>query len=185
VGIEFSTPKEATMYRKSRNILMFLVIGLAVAAVAAPSALAEPRGPANPVTAAPQSPSPDDRSFNRGGAILETRNVSPDDRAVYRGVENPSQPVSTPVSSPDDRSLYRGIESPNQPVSVPVSSPDDRSFFRGVETPTVPVSVTISASDDFRWADAGLGAASTLALILLLGAGTLAVRHHRHRLAAY
>ncbi|HEY3051094.1 MAG TPA: hypothetical protein VGJ40_05155 [Gaiellaceae bacterium] len=195
------------MSRRNRNIIKSLIFGVAVAAFAAPTALAEPRGPGNPVLApaASTSMSPDDRAFNRGGPALEPRNISPDDRAAYRGtpslkqpvvsvspddrsfyrgVESPSKPVSVSVS-PDDRSFYRGVKTPNQPMSIRISSPDDRAFYRGVETPSTPVSLTISASDDFQWTDAGLGAAMTLALTLLLGAGALVIRHHRHRLATY
>jgi len=149
------------MTRRKRNTIKSLVLGVAVAAIAAPTALAEPRGPGNPVLApaASTSMSPDDRAFNRGGPALTQQN-----------------------NSPDDRSFYRGVESTNQSVSV---SPDDRSFNRGIETPSVPVSLTISASDNFQWSDAGLGAAMTLALVLLLGAGAVMIQHHRHRLATY
>jgi hypothetical protein len=182
------------MRRRKLNILKSLVLGLAVAAVAAPTALGEPRGPGNPVTAAPvqQSSSPDDRSLYRGSPQLEPQvvSLSPDDRAVFRGVESPNSPVSVPVSSsnsPDDRAFYRGVESPNAPVSVIVSSsPDDRAFYRGVESPNAPVSIVVSSSsNDFQWTDAGLGAASTLAFILLLGAASLLIRHQRQRIAAY
>src|SRR6266511_1468844 len=124
------------MRHRKLTILKSLVLGLAVAAVAAPTALGEPRGPGNPVTAAPvqQSLSPDDRSLYRGSAQLEPVIVS---------------------SSPDDRAFYRGVESPNAPVSIIVSS----------------------SSNDFRWTDASLGAGSTLAFILLLGAAALLIRH--------
>jgi hypothetical protein len=165
VGVKNATPKEAKMFRRKHRILKSLVLGLAVAAVAAPSAFGEPRGLGNPLTvdAIQQSSSPDDRSFYRGSAPIEQQIVSPDDRAVFRGVENPSSPVTVPVSS---------------------LSPDDRSLFRGVETPSAPVSVIVSAKA-FQWSDAGLGAASTLAFVLLLGAGTLMIRHQRRRIAAY
>ncbi|HEX9350133.1 MAG TPA: hypothetical protein VF877_02550 [Gaiellaceae bacterium] len=156
------------MRHRKLNILKSLVLGLAVAAVAAPTALGEPRGPGNPVTAAPvqQSLSPDDRSLYRGSAQLEPQVVS---------------------LSPDDRAFYRGVESPNAPVSVIVSSsPDDRAFYRGVESPNAPVSIIVSSSsNDFRWTDASLGAGSTLAFILLLGAAALLIRHQRQRIAAY
>jgi hypothetical protein len=145
------------MYRRKRRILKSLVLGFAVAASAAPTALAEPRGPGNgdPVIAAS---SPDDRSLYRGTA---PQSVSPDDRPLFRGVETTNVP-ETIVLSPDDRSFYRGSE-PNAPVTVMVSSP----------------------SDGFQWDDAGLGAASTLALVLLMGAATLVIRHQRRRLAAF
>jgi hypothetical protein len=140
VVIKISTPKEATMHRRKRRILTSLVLGFAVAAIAAPTALGEPRGPGN-------------------------------------------DPVIS-VASPDDRTLYRGT-SPQLDPSI-VGSPDDRVFFRGVETPSIPVNVTVSSpSDGFQWDDAGLGAASTLVLVLLMGAGTLMIRHQRRRIAAF
>lgn len=166
------------MFRRKRRILKSLVLGLAIAAFAAPPAFGEPRGPGNPIEAVPaaQSLSPDDRPFYRGSAPVEQRIVSPDDRALYRG---PAQSVS-----PDDRPFYRG-GTPTQVVTR-IVSPDDRPLYRGVETPTLPVSVTVSApADEFQWVDAGLGAASTLAFVLALGAAALVIRHQRRRLAAF
>jgi hypothetical protein len=153
------------MYRRKRRILKSLVLGLAVAAIAAPSAFGEPRGAGNPLTT---------------DGIRQV--VSPDDRALYRGVT----PIEPRMMSPDDRAVFRGVETPSVPVTVAVSSlsPDDRAVFRGVETPSVPVSVVVS-SDNFQWSDAGLGAASTLAFVLLLGTATFAIRHQRRRIAAY
>jgi hypothetical protein len=50
----------------------------------------------------------------------------------------------------------------------------------------LPVSVTVSApSEEFQWVDAGLGAASTLAFVLALGAAALMIRHQRRRIAAF
>ena len=153
------------MFRRKRRILKSLVLGLTVAAVAAPSAFGEPRGAGNPLTAdgIRQIVGADDRGLYRGGAPIEPGMISPDDRAVVRGVEVPSVRLTVPVSS---------------------LSPDDRSFFRGAQTPSAPVSLVVS-SGDFEWSDAGLGAASTLAFVLLLGTATLAIRHQRRRIAAY
>jgi hypothetical protein len=150
------------MYRRKRRILKSLVLGFAVAAFVAPAALAEPRGPGNdPVVAA----------------------ASPDDRTMYRGTSPQLDPSI--AASPDDRTLYRGISPQLNPQIV--GSPDDRSVYRGTETPNVvPVNVTVSSpSNRFQWDDAGLGAASTLALVLLMGAGALVIRHQRRRIAAF
>jgi hypothetical protein len=177
------------MYRRKRRILKSLVLGLAVAAVAAPSALGEPRGTGNPLTVdgVRQVVGPDDRGLYRGGVPIESRMISADDRAVFRGVEVSNVPLTVPISSlsPDDRSLFRGVEVSNVPLTVPISSlsPDDRSLFRGVQTPNAPVIMV--SSGDFQWSDAGLGAASTLAFVLLLGSASLAIRHQRRRIAAY
>jgi hypothetical protein len=162
VVIKISTPKEATMYRRKRRILKSLVLGLAVAAVAAPPALA-------------QGQSPDDRSLYRGSAV---QTVSPDDRSLYRG-------SAVQIVSPDDRAIYRGTSTP---VASPIVSPDDRSFVRSTEFPNepVPVSVTVSVpSDNFQWADATLGAALMLAFVFILGSATLVIRHQRRRIAAF
>jgi hypothetical protein len=169
------------MSRSKSRILKTFVLGFAIAAFAAPTASGEPRGPGNPVIApaASSSMSPDDRPLYRGGPQLEQQVSSPDDRAFYRGIETRAVTVSV---SPDDRPFYRGVPTQSTPVSV---SPDDRPFYRGVPTQSTPVSLTISSSDDFQWADAGLGAVSALALIMLLGAGALLIRHQRNRLAAY
>ena len=209
------------MTRRNRHILKTLVLGFAVAAVAAPTALGEPRGPGNPMVArtSSSSMSPDDRSSYRGQSQIEVQVISVDDRSFYRGTEprpvtvslspddrslprgGPTEftPVNlapddrslprggpmefTPVSlSPDDRNVYRGAPTELTPVSA---SPDDRPFDRGAPIESIPVSLTVSPADDFQWSDAGLGAASALALIMLLGAGALLVRHQRHRIAAY
>jgi hypothetical protein len=168
VVIKFSTPKEAKMYRRKRRILKSLVLGFAVAALAAPSALAEPRGPGN----SPQM-------YGQGSSL------GSDDRAMYRGTTPQLDPGI--VLSSDDRAVYRGTTPPVDPVIADkVSSPDDRALFRGVEPISVPVSVTVSSdSDGFQWSDAGLGAASTLALVLLMGAAAIVIRHQRRRIAAF
>jgi hypothetical protein len=175
-----TTNQEATMTRRNRHILKTLVLGFAVAAVAAPTALGEPRGPGNPMIApvSSSSMSPDDRSLNRATSSVEQQ-IGSDDRSFYRGAE--PRPVTVSYS-PDDRSLYRGAPTQFTPVSA---SPDDRPFSRGLPPESVPVSLSISTSDDFQWGDAGLGAALALALIMLLGGGALLVRHQRQRIAAY
>lgn len=150
------------MHRRKRNIVKSLALGLAVAALAAPAALGEPRGPGNtdPLIAdAIPAAGPDDRSLSRGtSARLAPGNVAPDDRSLYRGA---SAQVEPRIVSPDDRSLSRGGEISNVPVNITVSSP----------------------SEGFQWSDAGLGAASTLLFVLLLGAATFLIRQQRQRVA--
>ena len=127
------------MHRRKRRIFKSLVLGFTVAAIAAPTALAEPRGPGN-------------------GPLIA-------------------------AAAPDDRTLYRGT-SPQLDPSV-VGSPDDRVFFRGLETASVPNVTVSSRSNSFQWDDAGVGAASALILVLVMGAGTLMIRHQRRRIAAF
>ena len=150
------------MYRRKRRILKSLVLGFAVAAFAAPAALAEPRGPGNePAVSAPSS----------------------DDRALYRGTSPQLDP--TIVGSPDDRNVYRGVENvPSVTLSPAVRGEQVKSFDRPSFAPVSP-SVTVTTDDGFQWVDAGLGAASTLALVLLMGAGALLIRQQRRRIAAY
>ena len=165
---------------RNRHILKTLVLGFAVAAVAAPTALGEPRGAGNPMLApvASSSLSPDDRSLDRATSSVKQQ-IGSDDRVFYRG----SEPRPVTVSySPDDRTYYRGAPTQFTPVSA---SPDDRPFGRGLPPESVPVSLTISSSDDFQWGDAGLGAVLAFALIMLLGGGALLIRHQRQRIAAY
>ena len=167
------------MYPTTRRIQTVLLLGFALGAVAPPTALAEPRGPGNAsntaAQTAPASVSPDDRAVYRGTV---TASVSPDDRAFYRG-------TITTSPSPDDRAFYRGapagqIASPNtlgQPSRI--VSPDDRPLFRGVRAPDASGRVVFAIPDEFQWGDAGIGAAMTLALILLLGSMTIALRQRR------
>ena len=120
-----------------RTILTALALALAFAALAAPTALAEPRGPGNPADSV-TSVTPDDRPFARDESRRE----------------------ADPSVSPDDRPLPRG---PLEPTSRPMVSSD---------------------SDAFQWLAAGVGAATMLGFILLIGATAFVVRHERGRIAA-
>jgi hypothetical protein len=186
VGIKISQPKEATMHHRKHRILKALVLAVAVAAFAAPAALGDRDG--RPSVAPNQvdfwnydaqtgkkitNTSPSVPSVDLANVYMGATSTSPDDRTLYRGTE--------PVGSQLDPIIVDAIK-----ASPGVGSPDDRSLYRGVETPNVPVSVTVtSPSEGFQWSDAGLGAASTLALLLLMGATTLVVRHQRRRIAAF
>jgi hypothetical protein len=191
------------MYRRKRRILKSLVLGFAVAAFAAPAALAEPRGPGNnldPLIADAIRASADDRAVYRGtsvapqfdplvgDAIRAHQNevaVGSDDRSFYRGTTPQLDP--TVVGSPDDRSVYRGVQTDVPPtiISPAIRGEQVKSFDRPSFAPTSQPSVTGSTDDGFQWVDAGFGAASTLALVLLMGAAGLMIRHQRRRLAAY
>ena len=193
------------MYRRKRRILKSLVLGFAVAAFAAPAALAEPRGPGNdldPLIAdAIRASGADDRAVYRGtsmgneldplvaDAIRAHQNevsVSSDDRSLYRGATPQLDP--TVVGSPDDRNVYRGVQT-DVPLTITLSpairGEQVKTFDRPSFAPISQPSVTGSTDDGFQWADAGLGAVSTLALVLLMGAAGLMVRHQRRRIAAY
>jgi hypothetical protein len=191
------------MYRRKRRILKSLVLGLAVAAFAAPAALAEPRGPGNdfdPLIADAIRASADDRAVNRGtsvgheldplvaDAIRAHQNqvsVSSDDRSFYRGTSPQLDP--NVVGSPDDRSVYRGVQTdtPAITLSPAIRGEQVKTFDRPSFGPTSQPTVSVTADDGFQWVDAGFGAATTLALVLLMGAAGLMIRHQRRRLAAY
>lgn len=99
--------------------------------------------------------------------------VRPDDRAGLRGAGMTS---STPVARPDV--LARAVLRHNASTAV---RPDDRAGLRGAGTEVADnAPIATAASAAFHWADAGLGAAATLALILILAAFALArANHHR------
>jgi hypothetical protein len=104
----------------------------------------------------------------------EIQTVRPDDRAGLRGVG--TTPTSTPVALTDvfERAVLRHNAS-----TAP--RPDDRAGLRGAGTAVAdnaPIATTALAG--FQWADAGFGAAATLALILIL-AGLAVARASHHR----
>jgi hypothetical protein len=197
VDIKFSTsPEEATMYRRKRRILKSLVLGLAVAAFAAPAAFGEPRGPGN----SPNHPdfwnydaatgvkiantSPDVAPADLAGMYSTSEtSIGSDDRSLYRGTSPQLDP--TFVGSPDDRKLFRGVETPTVTLSPAIRGEQVKTFDRPSFSPISQPSVTGSTDDGFQWVDAGLGAVSTLALVLLMGAGALLIRQQRRRIAAY
>jgi hypothetical protein len=110
-----------------------------------------------------------------------------DDRSLYRGVSPQLDPAF--VSSPDDRNVYRGVETPSVTVgsnfSPAIRGEQVKSLDRPSLSPVSQPTVTVSNDDGFQWVDAGFGAASTLALVLLMGAATLMIRHQRRRIAVY
>jgi hypothetical protein len=102
--------------------------------------------------------------------------VRPDDRAGLRGVG--ITPLATPVDLTDvfERAVLRHNAS-----GLP--RPDDRAGLRGVGTPLAasePAATIVSAG--FQWADAAIGAAAALALVLILAGSAAALgSHHRGR----
>jgi hypothetical protein len=120
-----------------------------------------------------------------GGAQADRR---PDNRAGIHGIGS----QVTDVSDVFTRAVARGASTPvaltdvferamlRHDASGP-ARPDDRAGLRGVGTPlaaTEPVATTLSAG--FQWADAAIGAAAALALVLIL-AGFTAARTSHHR----
>ena len=107
----------------------------------------------------------------------------PDDRAGIHGVNGPSF-MTAPVQAdagirPDDRGGIRGPNGPSfmsAPAPTAAVRPDDRAGIRGVDATTVAAAeVSVGAASTFDWGDAGVGAGTTLCLVLLAG-GLLAAR---------
>lgn len=102
----------------------------------------------------------------------------PDDRSGIRGPNGPSFMTAPGQSAvgirPDDRG---GIRGPNGPsfMTAPAQTtaavrPDDRAGIRGIDSTTVAASeVSVSGTSKFDWGDAGVGAGSTLGLVLIAG----------------
>jgi hypothetical protein len=111
-----------------------------------------------------------------------TVSVRPDDRAA-----GPRAGALTAIATPvrvDDRGGPRGVGS--TPAARPTSAtapsrPDDRVGVRGfgpAPSPTA-AAVVVSRVDSFQWADAGIGAASAVAAMMLLAGIALVTRRHR------
>jgi hypothetical protein len=173
------------MYRRKRRILTPLVLSFAVAAFAAPTALGEPRGPGNSADESEQAATTSIGVSPIGLLrMYDMSSVGSDDRAVYHGSSPSLDPAV--IGSPDDRSVFRGVETttPTLTLSPALRGEQvktfDRPSFAPISQPTA------SATDDgFQWGDAGLGAISTMALLLLMGAGALLIRQQRRRVEAF
>lgn len=75
---------------------------------------------------------------------------------------------------PDDRAGIHGVNGPSfmtAPVQPPAAvRPDDRGGIRGIDSTTAAASkIAVGRASNFDWGDAGVGAGSTLSLILLAG----------------
>jgi hypothetical protein len=109
---------------------------------------------------------PDDRGGLIGVGSTQVLPATPDvfERAVLRGT------AANPVPDVFERAVLRESRS--------AVRPDDRAGARGPGVvPTALPSVAVSAEDGFRWADAFLGAAAMLGVVLLGAAATLTIRH--------
>jgi hypothetical protein len=99
--------------------------------------------------------------------------VRPDDRSGVRGIE--SQGVT-----PDLSEVQRHVKA-DEFGSSSSTRPDDKAGIRGPGIVRTPELVTSNGSG-FDWTDAGIGAGTTLGVVLLLGSG-LAVSRRRSQLA--
>jgi hypothetical protein len=145
--------------RRKNRFLRRLVLGLAVAAVAVPVAQARPDEgglQGNSVTSAPNGlPT---RADDKVGIGLPNGLVAhPDNRADRSG------PGYEPtIDAVYRQSEYRGI------------LPSDYGLPNTIAKPTV---VVADRPDGFDWGDAGIGAGTLFAVVLLAGGGVLVTRH--------
>jgi hypothetical protein len=80
---------------------------------------------------------------------------------------------------PDDRAGIRGPNAPSfmtAPAQNSAVRPDDRAGIRGIDSTTVAATqLSLGGASGFDWSDAGVGAGSTLGLILI-ASGLLVAR---------
>jgi hypothetical protein len=93
-------------------------------------------------------------------------------------------PVRIDLRSPDAQDLGRGVPS-SAPALIDARSPDSIDRAAGGVRPTAAVQIVpAGSSSGFDWGDAGIGAGSVAALVLLALGGGLMVMHRRHVHAA-
>jgi hypothetical protein len=93
-------------------------------------------------------------------------------------------PAGIDLRSPDAQDLGRGVPS-SAPAVIDARSPDSIDRAVGGARPTAAVEIVpAGSSSGFDWGDAGIGAGSVAALVLLALGGGLMVMHRRHVHAA-
>jgi hypothetical protein len=178
--------------RKRTWLLRRLVLGLAVAAVVAPTAQARIDEGGRGQSDQTASVRPDDKA-SRFSPVAIVGNVAlrPDDRASRF---SPVATVGDLAVRPDDKASRF---SPVGTIGDLAVRPDDRASRPGPslgtaagkdysqyayrralpqDISTQPVQV-VSKPDGFDWGDAGIGAGALFGVILLAGGATLATRH--------
>jgi hypothetical protein len=89
-------------------------------------------------------------------------------------------PAGIDLRSPDAQDLGRGVPS-SAPALIDARSPDSIDRAAGGVRPTAAVQIVpAGSSSGFDWGDAGIGAGSVAALVLLALGGGLMVMHRRH-----
>ena len=159
-----------------------LAVGAALAAVAVPTAQAM-REPLSPIDAGSAIPNPVyTHQYSQPDGTQQY--YRPGDRAGIRGVRlahvgdelvTPSGRRSPALSSKEDLGIG---------VATGVNA-DDRAGVRGPGLVSEPTPVAAVGGDGFNWGDAGLGAATSLAVVLsLIGMTAVLRRSRRSQLAA-
>ena len=138
-----------------------LAAALAVAAVAAPAALANHQdvGPRLALELRHHVDAIGTRPDDRATGLRPTTRLQDDSDALTRYLRNHLSGSTAPVR------------------------PDDRAGIRGPQAPA-PMATAQSASDGFDWSDAGIGAGFGSALLALLGGMLVLMRHARSRTAS-
>jgi hypothetical protein len=156
-----------------------IAVALAVTAIAAPTALAriadvhpQQRLPASPPTGS-AAPAPATRDQTAGPRPVVHPN--PDEQLP------PTAPVAPILGAPRasdlgaiDRAQAR--EARASSYSPPPTARYSSSELIGVRPPAVSAPTIAAPGDGFQWGDAAVGAAVSAAIVLLVTAGTLAVR---------
>lgn len=159
-----------------RRLTRSAALGLALAALAAPTAAAQQdlRSPDTRDAAEGYAPPPPSSiAAGTGSAYEDLR--SPDTRDAAEGyAPSPTSAiVSSPAQdlrSPDSRDAAAGRGTFNSPEVTVVKVPEP--------------SPAPSSGGGLDWGDAGIGAGGLLGLILLALGGTLAVMHRRQRVGS-
>jgi hypothetical protein len=153
-----------------RRSIKVAALMLATAALAAPAATAKPIDTDDPALRALEARSLEmERQYS--GRDLQT--VPSDDRRYFRGADTTEQPA--PARE------FRGADTTEQPAR----------YFRGADTTQQPgtnaspdieiVRREAPGGDAWHWDDAAVGAGTTAALLLLLGASGAMVARRRGR----
>jgi hypothetical protein len=105
---------------------------------------------------------------------------SPDAVDAAAGAIAAVAPARIDLRSPDAQDLGRGVPS-SAPALIDARSPDSIDRAAGGVRPTAAVQIVpAGSSSGFDWGDAGIGAGSVAALVLLALGGGLMVMHRRH-----
>jgi hypothetical protein len=161
---------------RKRWFLKRMVLGLAVAAVVAPVAQARP-DPGG------VSGGTDDSRAALTNEIVRGANPAPAPVYNLRGaltneIVRGANPAPTPVYNLRGaltNEIVRGAVP--APVREPMGGTVKGEFVKSKPLSPVSSGTVVQTADGFDWGDAGIGAGSVFALILLAGGASLALRH--------
>lgn len=176
--------------KRRQRLLRRLVLGLAVAAFAAPAAQAETwylEGALNaskPASAVVNQRQVETLAFHEGRGVQTSTQLN------HRQIEQALANARHPVIPSESR---HALEAAGSPKVIPYLSqgsfeaPGTLSVDRKADlvTPSdLPASLIVETDGGFSWSDAGIGAGTVLALLLLAAGGAGAARFRRGPQAA-